>query len=328
MQKQIVSDRKECTGLTEKRIDDLWKVYGESVQKTLLGGHATFGVDGGKTLGVKSTDSGVITENELQQIALIARQKSKRESSKNQNIQRNNNKSKNNADGSDSDEGKDNGDDMIGGPLLHDLDDDEDNDNRDIDRKTTGGSTIVRKNPNVKTDFLPDRERDDAERRLRMELQEKFQKDQARKKLESLPVVYSYWNGTGHRRKIIVKRGDTIGQFLRAVQEQLAMEFRSMKTAHVSNMMYIKEDMILPHDVTFHELMENKVRGKSGPLFAFHVSDEGSRQPNQGLGQQEEAHAGKVVESHWYGKNKHIFPAKNWIAFDKEKYLPSHSKKM
>jgi len=128
VQKQIVSDRKECTGLTEKRIDDLWKVYGESVQKTLLGGHATFGVDGGKTLGVKSTDSGVITENELQQIALIARQKSKRESSKNQNIQRNNNKSKSNADGSDSDEGKDNGDDMIGGPLLHDLDDDEDDD--------------------------------------------------------------------------------------------------------------------------------------------------------------------------------------------------------
>ena len=134
VQKQIVSDRKEYIGLTEKRTDDLWKIYGESVQKTLLGGHATFGVDGGKMLGVKNTDSGVITKDELQQIALIARQKSKRESSKNQNIQRNNNKSKNNADVSDSDDENGNADNGANaGSLLNDLDDDDDDDDDEDD---------------------------------------------------------------------------------------------------------------------------------------------------------------------------------------------------
>lgn len=30
--------------------------------------------------------------------------------------------------------------------------------------------------------------------------------------------------------------------------------------------MYIKEDVILPHTITFHELIKTKARGKSGKL--------------------------------------------------------------
>ena len=28
--------------------------------------------------------------------------------------------------------------------------------------------------------------------------------------------------------------------------------------------------------------------------------------------EKDESHAGKVVERHWYDKNKHIFPASRW----------------
>lgn len=35
----------------------------------------------------------------------------------------------------------------------------------------------------------------------------------------------------------------------------------------VTNVRYIKEDLILPHDITFHWLIETKARGKSGPLY-------------------------------------------------------------
>lgn len=41
--------------------------------------------------------------------------------------------------------------------------------------------------------------------------------------------MYSYWDGTGHRRKVVVRKGDTIAQFLKAVKLQLAEEFRELR---------------------------------------------------------------------------------------------------
>ena len=32
-----------------------------------------------------------------------------------------------------------------------------------------------------------------------------------------------------------------------------------------------------------------------------------------------QSHAGKVVERHWYDKNKHIFPASRWEIYDPTK---------
>ena len=44
-----------------------------------------------------------------------------------------------------------------------------------------------------------------------------------------------------------VRKGDTIAEFLRSVQQQLASEFREIRTASVENLLYIKEDLIIPH---------------------------------------------------------------------------------
>jgi hypothetical protein len=35
----------------------------------------------------------------------------------------------------------------------------------------------------------------------------------------------------------------------------------------------------------------------------------------------EQSHAGKVVERHWYEKNKHIFPASRWEVLSLSIYL-------
>ncbi|KAL9330248.1 hypothetical protein ACSQ67_005251 [Phaseolus vulgaris] len=35
--------------------------------------------------------------------------------------------------------------------------------------------------------------------------------------------------------------------------------------------------------------------------------------------EKDESHAGKVVERHWYEKNKHIFPASRWEIYDPTK---------
>ena len=45
------------------------------------------------------------------------------------------------------------------------------------------------------------------------------------------------------------------------------------RTTSVGNLMYVKEDIILPHTVTFYDLIVNKAMGKSGPLFQFDLHE-------------------------------------------------------
>lgn len=164
------------------------------------------------------------------------------------------------------------------------------------------------KDPTVETSFLPDSEREAEEQAERERLKSQWFREQEMIKNEPLQITYSYWDGTGHRRAIQVRKGDTIGAFLRAIQQQLAPEFREVRTASVENLLYVKEDLIIPHQHSFYELIINKARGKSGPLFHFDVHED-VRTIADATVEKDESHAGKVVERHWYEKNKHIFPA-------------------
>lgn len=171
------------------------------------------------------------------------------------------------------------------------------------------------KDPTVETSFLPDSEREAEEQAERERLKRQWLQEQEMIKNEPLQITYSYWDGTGHRRVIQVRKGDTIGDFLRAVQQQLAPEFREVRTASVENLLYVKEDLIIPHQHSFYELIVNKARGKSGPLFHFDVHED-VRTIADATIEKDESHAGKVVERHWYEKNKHIFPASRWEIYD------------
>ena len=75
---------------------------------------------------------------------------------------------------------------------------------------------------------------------------------------------------------------------------------------------------------TFHELIVNKARGKSGPLFHFDVHEDVRMAGNAQI-EKDESHAGKVVERHWYDKNKHIFPASRWEVFELGKDYGSYT---
>lgn len=174
------------------------------------------------------------------------------------------------------------------------------------------------KDPLVVTDFLPDRDREVAEEELRKQLRKEYMAEQERIRNEPLEVTYSYWDGTGHRKKLTIRKGDSIGTFLKAAREQLASEFRELRAMSVDNLMFIKEDVILPHHYTFYDLMISKARGKSGPLFTFNVYED-IRVSNDATIEKTDSHAGKVVERHWYDKNKHIFPASRWEIYDPEK---------
>jgi hypothetical protein len=62
-------------------------------------------------------------------------------------------------------------------------------------------------------------------------LQEEYALRQAAIRAEPLEIIYSYYNGTGHRRAVTVRKGDNIGQFLKAVVDQLTPQFREIRWA-------------------------------------------------------------------------------------------------
>ncbi|KAJ7444893.1 XAP5, circadian clock regulator-domain-containing protein [Mycena latifolia] len=171
-----------------------------------------------------------------------------------------------------------------------------------------------RKNPNVDTSFLPDREREEEERKERERLRLEWLQKQEDIKNEEIEITYSFWDGSGHRKSVTCKKGDAISTFLEKCRQQLP-ELRGVST---DNLMYIKEDLIIPHHYTFYDFIINKARGKSGPLFNFDVHDD-VRLLADATKEKDESHAGKVVERSYYQRNKHIFPASRWEVFDPEK---------
>jgi len=170
------------------------------------------------------------------------------------------------------------------------------------------------KNPAVDTSFLPDREREEMERKEREELRQEWLRKQEELKNEDIEITYSYWDGSGHRKSVVCKKGDTIAQFL----EKCRQQFPELRGISVDNFMYIKEDLIIPQHHTFYSFIVNKARGKSGPLFNFDVHDD-VRLLADASREKDESHAGKVVERSWYQRNKHIFPASRWEVYDPEK---------
>ncbi|XP_069065602.1 protein FAM50A isoform X2 [Pleurodeles waltl] len=130
------------------------------------------------------------------------------------------------------------------------------------------------KNPDVDTSFLPDREREEEENRLREELRQEWEGKQEKIKSEEIEITFSYWDGSGHRRTVKMKKGNTMQQFLQKALEILRKDFSELRSAGVEQLMYIKEDLIIPHHHSFYDFIVTKARGKSGPLFNFDVHED------------------------------------------------------
>ncbi|KAJ1960029.1 hypothetical protein GGI12_004025 [Dipsacomyces acuminosporus] len=178
----------------------------------------------------------------------------------------------------------------------------------------------VCKNPNVDTSFLPDKEREEHYAELREALRQEWLKRQEDIKNEPIVVTYSYWDGSGHRKQVTCKKGDTIAQFLEKCRSQVP----ELRSSSVDGLVYIKEDLIIPHHYTFYDFIVNKARGKSGPLFSFDVHDD-VRLTHDARVEKDDSHAGKVCARSWYERNKHIFPANRWEIFDPERNYGSYT---
>ncbi|CEP00463.1 hypothetical protein PBRA_001517 [Plasmodiophora brassicae] len=197
---------------------------------------------------------------------------------------------------------------------------DDDDAGREEETNTEGQISEVRvvKDPTVDTSFLKDADREASDKALRQRFEREWHEQQAKIKQESLEIVYSYWDGTGNRKSLTVKKGDRIDQFLEVARRQLCKEFPLLKGLTCEHLMYVKEDVIVPHHYTFYELILNKARGKSGPLFRFDVHDD-IRLISDATVEKEDSHAGKVMTRSWYERNKHTYPCCRWEVYDPSK---------
>ena len=82
---------------------------------------------------------------------------------------------------------------------------------------------------------MPDREREESERREREELRQDWLKRQEEIKLERITVDFAYWDGHGHRSDVEVKKGDTIAAFL----DKARQCFPELKKVSVDNILYV-----------------------------------------------------------------------------------------
>ena len=209
--------------------------------------------------------------------------------------------------------------------VVDDDDDGDDNNNESEEAKSNtiqsnqSKSKTIMKNPEVDTSFLPDQEREQRALAERERLRKEWLDRQKAMKDEVLEITYSYWDGTGHRRTVQCKKGDTVARFLELVRCDLAKEFREMGNVSSDALLYVKEDLIIPQDISFYDLIATKARGKSGPLFNFDVHDDVRLGAVDVRIEKDESHPGKVVERRWYDRNKHIFPASRWEIYDPAK---------
>merc|ERR1712032_1464479 len=157
------------------------------------------------------------------------------------------------------------------------------------------------------------------------ELIDQYKREQEAIKNDKLEITYSYWDGSGHRRSCVVDKGFSIGRFLAKSKSELEKtDFPELKSVTIDSLMYVKEDLIIQHNVTFYDLIKNRARGKSGPLFHFDVHDD-IRMANDVRVEKDESHAGKIVDRKWYERNKHIFPACRWEEYSKDKTYDTYT---
>lgn len=178
---------------------------------------------------------------------------------------------------------------------------------------------VSKKDPTVDTSFLPDKQRQMEQVQKRKQLEQEWKEKQEKIRKESLEITFSYFDGSGHRRSATIEKGSTVGDFLEQVRQSLCTEFKELANVAADALLYVKEDLILPQDITFYDLITTKARGKSGPLFHFDVHDDVRLGPLDSRVEKDESHPGKVVERRWYERNKHIFPASRWELYDPAK---------
>jgi len=181
--------------------------------------------------------------------------------------------------------------------------------------KKKGG--YLGKNPTVDTSFLPDESRADQLEKKKQELTEQWKAEQERIKEQKILVDFSYWDGVGHPRVLVLPKGTTVLKFLVHAKFLLEKEFPELRPRSPATLLFVKEDLIIPTHLTFYDLMRSDAVGRTGkPLFNFDTTDEEEFMVPTKLQKTADKYPGKVVCRRWFLRNQHVYPVSRWEHFD------------
>jgi len=198
------------------------------------------------------------------------------------------------------------------GRLSFNDEDHEESDEEPVFKKQKSSSAVfmkrkIGKDPSVDTSFLPDKDRDEELERDAERKKLEWLDEQERIKEEFVRVDYCYYDGTSHQKSYSVKKSTLVKNFV----EEAKLTFPELKGVSTDQLLFVKENWIVPHNFTFYELMEIHGRRRAPALANW--TEESAIGRNYQLGEMNRL--AKMVERNFYEKNKHNIPLSEWVVF-------------
>ncbi|CAD8174335.1 unnamed protein product [Paramecium octaurelia] len=177
------------------------------------------------------------------------------------------------------------------------------------------------KNDHVDTTYLPDMNRERKIEEMTRQLAEQYQKEVESQKDSLIDIQFQYWDASTCSKSLRIKKKMTILEFLEMARREIIRDFGFLTEFSPEDLIIVANGMILPHKLSFYDLIAHKVKNRSGTLiFSF------DRRKVQAKGQEyevevEKSTTCKIIEKFRYEKIKHIYPCSKWENVEINKYL-------
>jgi len=122
------------------------------------------------------------------------------------------------------------------------------------------------KDPTVNTSFLPDREREEQERIANELKRQEWLKRQEEIKVETVELQFAYYDGLSHLGSVSVKKGEPVFNLI----DRAKKGFPAIRDIATEKLMFAKDDVIIPQELSLYYFQAHEVKGKHGPLFEFY----------------------------------------------------------
>lgn len=144
-------------------------------------------------------------------------------------------------------------------------------------------------------------------------------------------LVMSFYDGTDHRFFVDCKRGDRIIDIL----TQCRQEYGPLRGLLVSDLVFVKENLILPTELSIFEFEQlgarregNRTSRRDHPLFSFALQKKERRVAesddvptgDEVMIETDASRNARICSKTWLARNRHQIPAKYWTPFDPAKH--------
>jgi protein FAM50 len=135
----------------------------------------------------------------------------------------------------------------------------------------------MKKDPTVNTSFLPDREREEQDRIRKEKEHEQWLKRQEEMKTETIDIQFAYYDGLSHLESVTVKKGEPVFNLI----DRAKQSFSAIRDIATEKLLFAKDDIIIPHEMSFYYFASHQVKSKYGLLFEFYDPEAPQRLRNK-----------------------------------------------